>query len=169
MTAEGAPCTEIGPHLFFSDNPRERARAVALCGGCHAVDWCREQGEALRADGHRLFGVWSGVDHGMAHGSPAHEGARQSETRCGTEAGYKRHLRLGEKSCEACREASNRASRLRKANPPGALVAQCGSRAAHDRHRRLGETCDVCAEAMARHWRERSAARRERERMEAAS
>ena len=118
------PCAEMGPYLWFSDDHRERAQAVSLCLlACDAREWCHAEGEAVRACGHRLFGVWSGVDYGMKAGAPAYPGTRTADrTKCGTEAGATRHRRAGEPVCPACREGGAEARRereWRKANAAG--------------------------------------------------
>ena len=74
---------------------------------------------------------------------------------CGTEAGYKRHRRLDEKTCEDCRRAvrdaqADRAARHAAGIPVAtrAKVAPCGTPAGYARHRNKGEdVCDSCTQA----------------------
>lgn len=74
---------------------------------------------------------------------------------CGTEAGYKRHRRLGEESCTDCRRAVREAQEDRAARHAAgvpvatrAKVAPCGTPAGDGRHRNQGEDpCDRCRNA----------------------
>ena len=74
---------------------------------------------------------------------------------CGTEAGYKRHRRLGEESCADCRRAvraaqEDRAARHAAGVPVAtrAKVAPCGTPAGYSRHRNHREDpCAACRKA----------------------
>lgn len=74
---------------------------------------------------------------------------------CGTEAGYKRHRRHDEPTCEDCRRAvrdaqTDRAARHAAGTPVAtrAKVAPCGTPAGYARHRNKGEdACDRCTAA----------------------
>ena len=74
---------------------------------------------------------------------------------CGTEAGYKRHRRLGEESCADCRRAvrdaqEDRAARHAAGVPVAtrAKVAPCGTPAGYSRHRNQREDpCAACRKA----------------------
>jgi hypothetical protein len=74
---------------------------------------------------------------------------------CGTEAGYKRHRRLGEETCADCSRAvrdaqADRAERHAAGIPVAtrAKVAPCGTPAGYARHRNTGEdVCDGCTQA----------------------
>lgn len=74
---------------------------------------------------------------------------------CGTEAGYKRHRRLGEETCEHCRRAVREAQADRSARHAAGIpvatrakVAPCGTPAGYARHRNRGEdVCDSCSQA----------------------
>jgi hypothetical protein len=88
-------------------------------------------------------------------------GVREPRTRtkapaeCGTEAGYKRHRRLGEETCADCRRAVREAQEDRAARHAAgvplatrAKVAHCGTPAGYGRHRSRGEDpCDRCRKA----------------------
>lgn len=65
--------------------------------------------------------------------------------KCATPAGYKAHLRRGEKACDECRIAANEA-RKKYARPSKAKKepAPCGTPAAYQRHWRRGEKCERC-------------------------
>ena len=74
---------------------------------------------------------------------------------CGTEAGYKRHRRLDEQTCEDCRRAVRDAQADRAARHAAGIpvatrskVAPCGTPAGYARHRNKGEdACDRCTQA----------------------
>jgi WhiB family transcriptional regulator, redox-sensing transcriptional regulator len=74
---------------------------------------------------------------------------------CGTEAGYKRHRRLGEETCADCRRAvrdaqEDRAARHAAGVPVAtrAKVAPCGTPAGYSRHRNHREDpCAACRKA----------------------
>jgi hypothetical protein len=74
---------------------------------------------------------------------------------CGTEAGYKRHRRLDEQTCEDCRRAVRDAQADRAARHAAGIpvatrskVAPCGTPAGYARHRNQGEdACDRCTQA----------------------
>ena len=74
---------------------------------------------------------------------------------CGTEAGYKRHRRLGEETCVDCRRAvraaqEDRAARHAAGVPVAtrAKVAPCGTPAGYSRHRNhREEPCAACRKA----------------------
>ena len=74
---------------------------------------------------------------------------------CGTEAGYKRHRRLGEETCVDCRRAvraaqEDRAARHAAGVPVAtrAKVAPCGTPAGYSRHRNhREEPCAACRTA----------------------
>lgn len=65
---------------------------------------------------------------------------------CGTQSGYKKHLRLGEAVCDDCRTSEAKRVRDYRGVSSGPRVLQpCGTPAAALRHRRLGEeVCDPC-------------------------
>ena len=91
---------------------------------------------------------------------PATQAAPPSPARCGTEAGYRRHLRNGEKACPACLEALKQVRRDRESRrAAGAItarpaIAPCGTVSAYRRHLRRGEQPDeACSAASAAYMR----------------
>lgn len=69
---------------------------------------------------------------------------------CGTESGYNRHRRNGEKPCDRCYEAERAAQliRKRKKGVGPRRVSGCGTNAGYQRHRYYGEeACERCLEA----------------------
>ena len=103
--------------------------------------------------------VASQHSQGGAQG-PAATQAAPSPARCGTEAGYRRHLRNGEKACPACLDALKQVRRDREnRRAAGAItarpaIAPCGTVSAYRRHLRRGEQPDeACAAASAAYMR----------------
>jgi hypothetical protein len=86
---------------------------------------------------------------------PSPKARTSAQAECGTEAGYKRHRRLGEETCQDCRRAvrnaqADRAARHAAGVPVAtrAKVAPCGTPAGYARHRNQGEdACDSCMQA----------------------
>lgn len=74
---------------------------------------------------------------------------KQIKAACGTDGGYRRHLRRGESTCEPCREAHrlDTAARRRAANPEMRpyLAIEHGTAAGYRSEVRRGVTpCDPC-------------------------
>lgn len=95
-----------------------------------------------------------------AQGPATTQAAPPPAARCGTEAGYRRHLRNGEKACPACLDALKQARRDREnRRAAGAItarpaIAPCGTVSAYRRHLRRGEQPDeACAAASAAYMR----------------
>ncbi len=108
-TLPGAVCAD-GHDYWHADDVRERADAVSLCLACPARDACTLDREAALDNGVRLFGVWAGVDYGMAKGyARVHV---RDVMPCGTSAAARRHRRRGEPVCPACATAE----RVRRAD-----------------------------------------------------
>ena len=145
---DSALCAQTDSELFFGDKgSRSCQDAKKLCAACPLLEPCRDY--ALH---HAVLGVWGGttaqqrralrktlciepkplnifeadvtVDHG------------RGVSRHGTDAGARAHWRAGEKPCEPCREASNRAQldRVRRRNqkPPTARQGK-GAHTVEDR------------------------------------
>lgn len=107
-----ARCRNYDPELFFPsvNGPAARkqiAEAIEICKQCPVIAECAAERE--RTDS--TYGVWAAkmhrADDKKLGASPSVE-ARQYEH--GSEAGYKRHLRRGETSCAACRQAATKES-----------------------------------------------------------
>lgn len=61
--------------------------------------------------------------------------------RCGSEAGYQEHLRLGTAACDACRDAVNEANKRRRSGRRDqGLCGQCAQPAAENRY-----LCTACS------------------------
>ena len=108
---DDALCAETGDaDRFFPAKGQSVEPAKNVCRLCAARADCAEY--ALTSPTW-LFGVWGGLsendrrqfrqERGMAVRVRAADG---SDTKCGTEAGAKRHYRRGEPPCFSCRRAA---------------------------------------------------------------
>jgi len=114
-----ALCLGIDPEIFYppagSDAARVTREAKRICDLCPVRTECLTY--AL-SHGEVNYGVWGGLTplerrqlaprpgRGLAR-------ARRNPARCGTEAGYGRHKRLGEPACRPCLDALSAAQRRR--------------------------------------------------------
>lgn len=101
-------------------------------------------------DRHALTGGhWQTGKGGIRRFIEAPKPVKPDPTRCGTDGGYRKHLRLNEETCADCRAAHRRRQnriRLqgrRATKPP---LKPCGTHAAFNRHALKGET--PCAECV---------------------
>ena len=104
---EKASCRGISPNLFhseFGDYPTRRTCGV---DPCPVRDQCLEYAMSLppRTDTH---GVYGGKTHKQRVGLRSIRGVTNSRPRlpCGTQGGYRSHLRFNEKTCDECRKAN---------------------------------------------------------------
>ncbi len=155
ITTIDLPC-KTAPDLFVTpDNQkphtasyRRRVEAAKiLCARCPDQVACGQLARDTNASG-----VWGGEDDVDRARATGHRPRRLRTTRtpasCGTEAGYKRHRRDGEETCQFCRDALAAVQRRREAarRPP----VTCGTRSGYRRHRRDGEAaCQPCLDANA--------------------
>lgn len=106
------PCT-TQPCLFHSDDQADIERAVDLCLDCPLMlacrDWARAHGEHGVAGGET---EQERIEGGRKPVMGATINARAKG--CGSEAGAKRHRRLGEAVCSYCLEAERTAFRERR-------------------------------------------------------
>jgi hypothetical protein len=85
---------------------------------------------------------------------------RASRAACGTQAGYKRHRRLGEDACESCKAAERERTRLyseKRRREAGILPkgARCGTSGGYRSHKSKGEPpCPECRDARNAYQRE---------------
>ena len=96
---DSANCRDVDdPDIFFIT--ARYGEALEYCASCPVVDSCRDLGVDLGA------GVWGGQ---VQTGPPKVTGGLRDLMPHGTEAGYARHRRAGEKACPDClRALSNR-------------------------------------------------------------
>ncbi|MFE0490179.1 WhiB family transcriptional regulator [Streptomyces griseoaurantiacus] len=144
------PCASR-PGWFDTGKTRDTKvarKALRICDTCPAIEACRKAGREGRE-----WGIWGGETQperwaylGIESPLPA--------PRCGTEAGYRRHLDLGQE-CKACRAAHQERGReydkvrrarereARKNQPPKTEITvrpQCGTAQGYKWHLRNGET-----------------------------
>ena len=132
-----AECRHANPDDMFPDpsNTRGIAHALSFCNRCPVRKQCLDK--ALAEEGGRgresRFGIRGGLTEGQRYyvysqtrptamdrkPRPSQSTPRRSSKRaappCGTNAGYKRHVRDGEPVDEACRQAHNAQRRATRA------------------------------------------------------
>lgn len=106
--------------LFDSSDLDDHEKAKALCAACDWLEWCRAQlrraQEETELAGWGPSGTWAGSYIGAR--DPGSR-PRRRVAACGTPSGYKRHYRLGEPYCDACKAAQAayvRASKVKEAS-----------------------------------------------------
>ena len=104
--------------LFFSDNRHDRVKAQSICMGCPLLEECRER--VLHAPARERFGVWAGMTEDKLRRARMAAGVNRRYgpgvvAACGTDSGYSRHVKRGEPTCAACREAHRQAESARNA------------------------------------------------------
>jgi hypothetical protein len=107
---ERSACKGEATEVFFPAGSGSLAPdygpALAICAGCDVRAECYAQAVAdgdIDAQGRAVFGVIAGVAPDPKARLP------RPVARCGTQPGYKRHLRNGEDACAACLAANRRA------------------------------------------------------------
>ena len=102
-------CRGMDPEMFFPERGDRLDMLRAICAECPVIEPCRDW--ALH---HESLGFWGGTTEaerkrirrelGIERKLPQAQGwSRQAK--CGTGGGYRRHRRLGEEPCEACKDA----------------------------------------------------------------
>jgi hypothetical protein len=108
-------CFDVPVELFFPDVGQNASAAKAICASCPVVAECLSYALENREE----YGVWGGLAPWERR--PRQRPPKRSPVaRCGTDAGYARHRRLGEEPCGECKGAHAKAWRLR--NPRLAVV-----------------------------------------------
>lgn len=108
---ERALCAQTDPEAFFPEKGGSVREAKKVCRRCPVRAECLADAVAHREQ----WGIWGGLTirerRPLYPELPAPVTARrnQGSQGCGTAAGYQRHWRDGEPSCDACREAASRA------------------------------------------------------------
>jgi hypothetical protein len=118
---EHAACRGIHPNLFHSEfgDYQTQKQALVVCNGvtatrktcgvnpCPVREQCLEYAMSLppRTDTH---GVYGGKTHKQRVSLRSVRGVTKGKPRspCGTQAGYRSHLRFNEKTCDECRKAN---------------------------------------------------------------
>lgn len=109
-----AACRGEDPDLFFP-YPGETIRienAKAICRSCpvwmECLQWATEQ---------RVEGVWGGTteeERRPGRGQRRKHSGTPATAQCGTESGARRHRKLHERVCDACRRAERQARERRE-------------------------------------------------------
>lgn len=87
------------------------ARAREVCSSCSVTAECMAEAATDPLTG----GIWAGTTEAQRRQLPAQARRRPPVARCGTDAGYYRHLRYTDtEPCQECKEAHAMAWRLRK-------------------------------------------------------
>ena len=97
---ERAACRGMDTELFYPGRGDDTSQAKATCQRCPVADECLDY--ALRLG--EKWGVWGGRSE-RERRSLRRDGPKPFEH--GTPNGYSRHYRIGEKPCDACRDAFN--------------------------------------------------------------
>jgi len=128
--ANGACGSHDEPDLWYAGQNGTEARAQtyeaqAICRGCPVLEECAEQ--AL--DRREPWGVWGGLTEGERRNilrqrgrgtgrkkaAPAPAKTPREPAKCGTDAGYRKHVREKTEKCGPCRRAHADAdARLRR-------------------------------------------------------
>lgn len=112
-----AACRGMDLAIFFPRIGENATTAKAVCAGCPVREDCLHDALATEVKTKR-FGIRGGLSPVERDrlGSPITGRRHRSVAKCGTDAGYYRHLRtLREPACQMCREAHAAYTRLRKA------------------------------------------------------
>jgi WhiB family redox-sensing transcriptional regulator len=100
-----AACCQNDPEMFFPHVGGTGRHAKKICAACPVLRECR-----IYALHHDVSGVWGGLSENER--KEIKRGRKPKEIQpCGTVAAFQRHVRDGEKPCDACRAAKNDASR----------------------------------------------------------
>lgn len=117
-----AACRGVDVDLFFPTAAQEGAEAAkAICEGCPVRVECLEAALERREE----HGVWGGTtveERTRIRRQRARARRAAATTRrpgigtdaCGTDAGYQRHRRRGERPCKSCRAAHAERERQRR-------------------------------------------------------
>lgn len=91
------------PSLTGVAGQRQAAAAAAVCNTCPVSAQC----QAHKKHTGSASGVWGGRRSVVKNAAPSSGGPQRSQLH-GTDAGYTRHYRRGEKPCQACLAAHSR-------------------------------------------------------------
>lgn len=117
MWRDQAACRDVTGIDWFPQPGTDAARrlnlaaARAICDACPVKAQCLAEAMAVPF----TAGIWAGTTEGQRRRSPQKHLRRPQVARCGTDAGYYRHLRyMGTEPCQECKEAHAMAWRVRK-------------------------------------------------------
>lgn len=103
-----AACLNADPDIMFPDKSGSALPAKRICSGCPLVTDCLEAALANA----EAFGIWGATTyHERARiaemggwPKPSRDGSAYRQPKCGTEAGYRRHMRADERPCRGGRD-----------------------------------------------------------------
>lgn len=100
-----AACVNADADTFFPEKGESAGPAKRICSGCEVRQECLDWSLSLPSD---TLGIWGGLSYRERKlvRSMVGNGVKPP-AECGTPSGYQRHHRLGEQSCDPCREARN--------------------------------------------------------------
>ena len=101
-----SPPETMFPHSGYKDGRLTRAGAANAIAGAKAIcERCPVAVECLTfaLEHDERFGIWGGLTEDER--AAMHRRRGREEAECGTDRGYKRHIRLGEPACTPCRTA----------------------------------------------------------------
>ena len=103
-----AACLGTATGLWYTTEAEAQREALAICATCPVIDECLN---ATRAEETQVGQVW-GTRAGMTM-QQRRDALAAGDPRCGTEAGYRAHIRAKTTSCKPCRAAARQAIRER--------------------------------------------------------
>lgn len=110
-----AACAGMNPDLFYPERGATLAHAKAVCAGCPVAADCLDHA-LTNGERHGIWGGKSEQERGRIRRAAGSMGrSTRTPAKCGTEAGYTRHIRNGETACPACLDGKARAQRDRNA------------------------------------------------------
>lgn len=114
---DNAACTGRDDVDWFPQPGTDAARRANLAAARAICDTCPVKAQCYAEAMADPFtaGIWAGTTEGQRRRSPQKHLRRPLVARCGTDAGYYRHLRYTfTEPCQACREAHAMTHRLRR-------------------------------------------------------
>jgi hypothetical protein len=100
-------CADTSWDLLFGPREIQHDLALLLCAHCPVQMECRNEGKT------EAYGLYGGIPQG-GPGRPRIYKGRDGDYGCGTDAGYKRHVRSGIRPCRLCLDAHAQAEADRK-------------------------------------------------------
>lgn len=109
----GALCAQVDMDVFYPEKGESTKSAKQICAGCDVREQCLE----YALEHIERFGVWGGLSE-RERRTLLNGRTKRGEKRrppCGTANAYTYHRRYGEEACQACRDAQNTYTKLRRA------------------------------------------------------
>ena len=103
-----AACLGTATGLWYTTEAEAQREALAICAACPVIYECLN---AARAEEAQVGQVW-GTRAGMTM-QQRRDALAAGDPRCGTEAGYRAHMREKTTSCKPCRAAARQADKAR--------------------------------------------------------